>query len=45
MKYVGETVNKKEFQSSKKMVVLGITNWTTVYLKEELKISDVFYYK
>ena len=36
MRYVGETINKKEFQSDKKMVVLGITNWTTVLNREDL---------
>ena len=41
MRYVGETANKKEFQTDKKMVVLGITNWTTVANKEELILNEV----
>jgi hypothetical protein len=41
MKYVGETINKKEFQSDKKMVVLGITNWTTVTHNDDLIQDDV----
>lgn len=41
MKYVGETVNKREFQSDKKMVLLGIANWTTVANKEDLILTDV----
>lgn len=41
MKYVGETVNRKEYQSDERMVVLGIANWTTIHNKEDLIINEV----